>query len=114
MFCVELDVKPSEVHGYGLFAKEKIKKGTVIWKSVKKFEKRVNENFYYTLNEVQKNFTDIYFPHYRCKLHIFCDYSIFLNHSNSPNVKNVNADSVEAIKDIEKGTELFGNYSELH
>lgn len=114
MLSVELKIEPSKIHGYGLFATKDIKKGDEIWCGVKGFEKKINENYYYTLNNVQKKFVNVYFPHHNEKLHIFCDYSIFLNHSDDPNVKNISTKKVIAIKDIKRGEELVGNYDELH
>jgi SET domain-containing protein len=42
------------------------------------------------------------------------DISLFLNHSDTPNIKSINdGDYFEAIKDIKAGEELFVDYGEI-
>jgi SET domain-containing protein len=113
MFCVEVNVKPSKIHGYGVFVKKSIKKGTIVWKRVKKFDKKINENHYYSLNKTQKKIANHFFPDDKNKMEIFCDYSIFLNHSSDSNITNIDKDTVIALKTIKAGEELLGNYDEL-
>jgi SET domain-containing protein len=113
MFCIEVEIKPSKIHGYGVFAKHDIPKGTIIWKRVKKFDRKINKKYYYNLKETQKKIVDHFFPDYKNKIEIFCDYSIFLNHSSEANITNLNENTVISLKDIEAGEELLGNYDEL-
>jgi SET domain-containing protein len=114
-------LKPSSVHGIGVFAIRDIPKGC---KDI--FSKNVGEWIKLPIAEVEKlpahsrslietyclyDETDYYVPDYGFKL---MDMVNYLNHSSDPNIISVNdGEYFEALKDIPAGAELFVNYGEI-
>ena len=114
-------LKPSAVHGIGVFAIADIPKGCRTM-----FSKNVGEWIKLPIAEVEKLpehsrslvetyclFDDehYYVPDYGFKL---MDLVNYLNHSSSPNVGSVNdGEYFEALSDIPAGAELFINYEEV-
>ena len=111
-------IKPSPLHGIGVFAIRDIPKGT---KNI--FSQGVGEWIKLTLAEVEslpKNTRDLvenhclfdeqfYFvPDYGFKL---VDLVIYLNHSDTPNIISINeGEYFETITDIKEGEELLVDY----
>jgi SET domain-containing protein len=114
-------LKPSTVHGIGVFAIRDIPKGC---KDI--FSKNVGEWIKLPIVEVEKlpehsrlmietycvyDEQDYYVPDYGFKV---VDMVNYLNHSSDPNVISVNdGEYFEAIKDISAGSELFVNYGTI-
>ncbi|MET0461787.1 MAG: SET domain-containing protein [Chitinophagaceae bacterium] len=114
-------LKPSTVHGIGVFAIRDIPKGC---KDI--FSRNIGEWIKLPIVEVDKlpahsrmmietycvyDETDYYVPDYGFKV---VDMVNYLNHSSDPNVISVNdGEFFEAIKDIPEGTELFVNYGTI-
>lgn len=114
-------LKPSPVHGIGVFALCDIPKGCR-----EMFSKNIGEWIKVPIGEVER------LPqHSRQLIETYClydeeyyfvpDYGFkvmdlvnYLNHSSSPNIKSVNhGESFEAMEDIPVGTELLVNYEEI-
>ena len=114
-------IKPSPLHGIGVFAIRDIPKGT---KNI--FSKGVGEWITLTIAEVEalpKHSRDLvenhclfdeqyyYVPDYGFKL---VDLVIYLNHSDAPNVVSINeGEYFEAITDIKEGEELLVDYGTI-
>ena len=114
-------LKPSAVHGIGVFAIADIPKGC---RDI--FSKNVGNWIKLPIAEVEKlpahsrslietyclfDDEDYYVPDYGFKL---IDLVNYLNHSSSPNVISVNdGEYFEALTDIPAGTELFINYEDV-
>jgi len=114
-------IKPSPLHGIGVFAIRDIPKGT---RTI--FSQGVGEWIKLTISEVEalpKHSKDLvenhclfdedfyYVPDYGFKL---VDLVIYLNHSDSPNVVSINdGEYFEAIIDIKAGVELLVDYGTL-
>ncbi|MCG2617823.1 SET domain-containing protein [Terrimonas sp. NA20] len=114
-------LKPSAVHGIGVFAIRDIPKGC---KDI--FSKNVGEWIKLPIAEVEKlpdhsrlmietycvyDEQDYYVPDYGFKV---VDMVNYLNHSSDPNLIPVNdGEYFEAIKDIPAGSELFVNYGTI-
>lgn len=93
----KLQVKNSPLHGKGLFAKEAIKKGTVLGTCKTKPTKKVGM---YTLWLDDDTRVDV-----TCKLK-------YINHSKKTNVRYYDDLSVVAIKNIKAGEELLHDYGD--
>ena len=109
MLVVETYIAESPGMGFGLFSKNPIKEGDVIWEFVEGFDTKVHESGYSLLNDVQKAFVDKYFwkeEDYYCSS---CDYSNFQNHSYSPNSIPL-GDKMVAARDIGANEEILVNY----
>jgi SET domain-containing protein len=111
-------LKPSPVHGIGVFAIASIPRGFR-----KIFSNNVGEWIRVPIKEVEKlpdhsrdlietyclfDDNDSFVPDYGFKV---MDLVNYLNHSSSPNVVSRNdGEYFEALRDIEKGEELFVDY----
>jgi SET domain-containing protein len=114
-------IKPSPLHGIGVFAIRDIPKGTR-----NLFSQGVGEWIKLTIAEVEalpKHSRDLvenhclfdedyyYVPDYGFKL---VDLVVYLNHSDTPNVISINeGEFFEAIRDITAGEELLLDYGTI-
>jgi SET domain-containing protein len=114
-------LKPSPVHGIGVFAIRDIPKGC---KDI--FSKNVGEWIKLPISDVEKlpeysrqmietycvyDEQDYYVPDYGFKV---VDMVNYLNHSSDPNLISVNdGEYFEAVRDIPAGSELFVNYGTI-
>ena len=114
-------LRPSTVHGIGVFALRDIPKGckTLFSKNVGNWIK-VPISDIEKLPEASRNLvetyclydeTDYYLPDYGFKV---MDLVNYLNHSATPNVISVNdGEYFESLRDIAEGEELFVNYGHI-
>jgi SET domain-containing protein len=121
MLTIKASVKPSKVHGLGLFADEKIPKGTVIWKFNPRFDIYFEQNEVEHMPKQQREFIMRYAPlSVVSKKYVFSiDDSRFMNHSSI----NQNMDVVDvegepekvaiANRDIKEGEELLTDYRQF-
>lgn len=109
-------VKHSPVHGYGVFARKDIKKGTRILEYT---GERISHD------EADERYNDADSEHAHIVLFAVDDDTVidggvggsdarFVNHACKPNCEAINDDGrifIESIKKIKKGKELFYDYS---
>lgn|GEM_PF-6707766 len=114
---VYVRLAPSAIHGVGLVAIARIKKGTRIFyddSEIVWFEKRIIEGQGLT-EQVVKLYKDFCIPkdgHYGCPKNFnLITPSWYLNHSDNPNAYSDDEYSFFALRDIEKGEELTQDYS---
>ena len=113
MMRVATEVKQSGVcEGLGLFAKEHVKAGTVIWSFVEGFDVKVHVSKLDDLLFVQKLYVEKYFWREGDYLYTSCDNSVFQNHSSNPNSGTAGDDMV-SLRDILPGEEILVNYSQF-
>ena len=115
-------LKPSVVHGIGVFAIQDIPKGyrKIFSKPKKDWIKisrsKINKLPSHTI-ELVENYclfddNNYYVPDYGLKI---VDLVIFLNHSESPNIISIDeGDYFEAIRDIKAGEELLIDYQKFY
>jgi SET domain-containing protein len=114
-------IKPSPLHGIGVFAIRDIPKGTKNifsegfgdWIQVSKEEVDALPKHSRDLIENHCLFDDNYYliPEYGFKL---VDLVIYLNHSDTPNVISLNeGEQFEALVDIKEGQELLVDYGTI-
>jgi SET domain-containing protein len=121
MLTVKTIVKNSDIEGLGLFAAEKITKGTTVWKFDARFDLYFELADVEKMEPLQKDLVVRYAPlSSNSKKYVYSiDDSRFMNHSS---IKN-NVDNVDmpgepekvsvANRDIEKGEEILANYREF-
>jgi SET domain-containing protein len=109
MLLIETYIAESPGKGLGVFSKNPIKKGDVIWEFVEGFDIRVHESGYSLLNDVQKAYVDRYFWKEEDYYYSSCDYSNFQNHSYTPNSIPL-GDKMVASRNIEENEEILVNY----
>lgn len=117
MLYVKTEIRPSPIHGVGLFAMQMIPKGALIWKFDSGIDILVSKEKYSSLSEIGKEFLDHY-GYWSMEMDAYvcaADNHRFTNHSNNPNVGTVNAgpgnDGQDiALRDIESGEEITVDY----
>ena len=116
-----ITLKPSGVHGIGVFAACDIPKGyktlfsrntggwiLLSFAEAEKLPPQAKEHIetYYLYD--QENY---FIPDHGCKI---LDMANYLNHSNNPNIVSVNeGEYFETLRDIKQGEELFVDYGEI-
>ncbi len=123
MILVKSKLDKSSVHGIGLFAKEFIAKGTLVWKFDERFELVLSKEELAKLSPAAKEqFLNYAYISKKTGRYILCfDDSRFFNHSLSANVKcevPENPDSDDdlvcfATRDINLDEELTCDYREF-
>ena len=114
MLIVDHNVRPSEIHGLGVFAKEPIKAGTVVWRFDPMFDVELPEEFVSTLASEDLE-TVLHHAEYMPDKRVFRlgnDADIFMNHSNRPSLVD-RGDEMVAARDLRAGEELTCDYCEV-
>jgi len=117
MILVKTKLRPSPVHGIGVFADEFIPKGTPVWKFVRGFDSEFPPEFPTTLSiPAREQFLNYAYISKETGNYILCaDDTRFFNHSETPNVINVPSSEQEgldiAAHDIHPGEEILYNYN---
>jgi SET domain-containing protein len=121
MLTVKTIVRTSEIEGLGLFAAEKIPKGTAVWVYDPRFDISFEPEEVKKFDQLKQTLINRYaYFSPESKKYIYCiDDSRFMNHS----AKNPNLDIVHipgeietraiANRDIELGEEITVNYREI-
>lgn len=111
MLLVSTYVARSKIEGNGLFAREFIPKGTLVWEFNPKFDREFTEEDLNNLPEIAKDFVKKY--SYKDQVTgnyiLSSDNAKFMNHSSNPNIDINN----KASKDIYPGEEITCNYLEF-
>ncbi len=115
MLCVKTKVLPSKIHGLGLFADQKILKGTIVWRFVKGFDVKIKKKRLITLPKIAQEIIlrYCYFDGKKEEYIICLDDARFFNHSEKPNLDETHPINTIARRDISKGEELTINYYEF-
>lgn len=111
MFTVSTYIDKTENKGFGVFAKEYISKDTIIWEFIEGLDIKIHKDNLEKLNNVQKNFVDIYFWKEGDYYYSSCDHSVFQNHCSTPNSTTSGSLYMVATKDIGIGEEITVDYS---
>ena len=118
MLLVKTKVKPSKIHGLGLFADQFISKGMEIWRFTPGFDQKFTGEQLLALPGLAQIFMYKYcWRSKKSNLYISStDDDKFFNHSNTPNCLSEYRDDEEevvtvALVDIQEGEELLDNYN---
>ena len=120
MLLVKTTLRPSEVHGLGLFADEFIPKGTVIWRFDGRVDSRYDESQLAALpTEEQERLLNFCYVNPVTLLYVYCgDGARYINHSEQPNTDDLGFEEGEfegegvtiAARDIQPGEEILSDY----
>ena len=114
MLLIETRLKRSRIHGIGLFADKRIRKGTKIWRYSKDIDLVLSpKNLQHLAEPSRKQITAYIYKDIITKQIVLCgDDARYFNHSNTPNVIDVPGDPYLCIakRNIRKGEELTHNY----
>ena len=114
MLLVKTKLKPSGVHGLGVFAAEFIPKGTRVWEFREGFDSRLSEEFVASLPEPAQSTLRHYSALWGGGYVVSADDARFLNQSETPNLKTfAEPDMDVALRDIQIGEELLEDYREF-
>ncbi len=119
MLLIRTYLAKSRIHGIGVFAREKIPKGTKIWKFIPGLDVKIGKEILGKLPQPARE----QIIHYSYINKVTGEYVLpadndrFTNHSENPNTTNIGfgADEGEtyAARDIEEGEEITTNYKEI-
>lgn len=116
MIVVKTKLDKSLISGIGLFANQDILKGDLIWKMTSISVLRIAPERYEELSQIEKEFiknTDYYWMDEHGNYLIPIDDSRFTNHSNDPNIIEIDENVCVASRDIKQGEELTIDYKTL-
>ena len=114
MMLVETELRPSPIHGTGVFLLQPVSKGDLIWRFDARIDRVYTEAEIATLPEHMQRFLRTYSTwHQATELWVFCgDNGRHFNHSDEPTtVSNAIAFGEDrAAADLPAGTELTSDY----
>ena len=119
MLRVPTHLRPSSIHGIGVFAAERIPAGAEVWRFSPGFDLDLDP---LVVEDLPRHLQD-WFAHFGYvdfhldRLIVCLDDARFINHSSSPNLhSDYSADRYGpdfAVRDIEAGEELTADYAEF-
>jgi SET domain-containing protein len=114
---VETELRPSPIHGIGVFLAEPVKAGQVIWRFDSRIDRIYSEAEVATLPARMQNFIRTYSTwHEGLRLWILCgDNGRHFNHSNMPNTisEGIGFGDDVAMHDLPAGAELTSDYATI-
>lgn len=120
MLKVKTYIKESSIPnaGMGLFAKEFIPAGTIIWQYDPNIDREYKENEFSSLTGTNKEFVTTYSFRFDDKYYLCVDNARFFNHSDQPNCHSTDFRAeclgfTRALRDIATGEELTDDYSKF-
>ena len=123
MYLTKIEKKVSTISSHGVFALEKIQKGTIVWKYDKNHDKAITVSEYNSLDEKEKEtLTHVAYLSATSGMYIYPpenDPARFTNHSTSNNLTVIVDTNISeepyfvANRDIDVGEEITNNYMEF-
>ncbi len=117
MMMVETELKPSAIHGLGVFLLAPLRRGELIWRFDARIDRVYTPDEMATLPEHLQRYLKFYSTwHEQTGLYVLCgDNGRYFNHSDAPNtVSNaISFGEDHAARDLEAGEELTSNYSHI-
>ena len=116
MLLIKTQVRPSKIHGLGLFADAFIRKGTRTWIFLDGFDLRLPVSILDKLSDPARDqlLKYSYFDPTRDVYELCSDDARFFNHSDTPNTRSTQFETGEeadvATRDINAGEELTCDY----
>lgn len=115
MLIVPTYLEKSPIHGFGVFAKEFIPKGTKVWEFNPIFDIVLSEEEFAALPASSKEEIEIhlYQPDEGGELYYESTMGKYMNHSRAPNVDFSEVGKGWAMRDIEAGEEMTCDYRDF-
>lgn len=114
MLLVRVYLDRSAIEGIGVFAREPIPAGTVVWQLDPRYDRLIPVEQWEAETGVLKDYLDRYsYPHRADPRFIVFegDDARYMNHSDRPNCDVSGGDRTLAMRDIEAGEELTCDYN---
>lgn len=114
MLMIETELRPSAIHGIGVFLLEDVRKGDLIWRFDSRIDRVFHDCEFEAMPERLRSFLETYSTyHGELGLWVLCgDNGRHFNHSDTPNTRSLGVafgDDVAAA-DLKAGTELTTDY----
>jgi len=117
MMLVDTELRPSPIHGTGVFLLEPVKAGQVIWQFDSRIDRIYSETEVLSLPPRMQRFIETYSTwHEGLGLWILCgDNGRHFNHSDTPNTVShgIGFGDDAALRDLPAGTELTSDYTTI-
>jgi SET domain-containing protein len=117
MMMVETEIKPSAIHGLGVFLKEPVKKGGLIWRFDSRIDRVYTPEEVASLPEHMQRYLRTYSTwHAGIGVYVLCgDNGRFFNHSDRPSTVSdaISFGEDRAIRDLAAGEELTSDYATI-
>ena len=117
MLLVDTYLDKSAIQGIGVFARNRIAKGTLVWKLDARFDRRIPVDTYESQSGSVKSYLDRYsYPDRRDPGFIVfeADDARYMNHDEDPNCDVSSPEETYALRDIAAGEELTCNYGDFY
>ena len=114
MLLIDTYLDKSPIQGMGVFAKNAISKGAVIWRLDERFDRLIEVGVYESMTGPVKNYLDRYCYPRRSdpRFIVFeADDARYMNHADDPNFGFLSESEAAALRDIAAGEELTCDYS---
>ena len=117
MMMVETEIKPSSIHGLGVFLAQPVKKGDLIWRFDSRIDRIYAPEEIASLPEHVQRYLKTYSTwHAGVGVYVLCgDNGRYFNHSTTPStVSNAIAFGEDhAVRDLAEGEELTSDYATI-
>jgi SET domain-containing protein len=117
MMMVETELRPSSIHGTGVFLVAPVRKGDLIWRFDSRIDRVYSEDELASLPEHVQRYLRTYSTwHEQTRLYVLCgDNGRFFNHSDTPStVSNaISFGEDHAARDLAAGEELTSDYATI-
>jgi SET domain-containing protein len=117
MMMVETELRPSSIHGTGVFLVTPVRKGDLIWRFDSRIDRVYSEAELASLPEHVQRYLRTYSTwHEQARLYVLCgDNGRFFNHSDTPStVSNaISFGEDHAARDLAAGEELTSDYATI-
>jgi SET domain-containing protein len=113
VLLIDVYLKKSEIEGLGVFARQPVAKGEVMWEFHPDFDRAVPRDVYERTSGPMRNWLDRYgYPSIGDHDTIIfeLDDARYMNHSGEPNMVFVDANKAVAMRDIAADEELTCDY----
>ena len=114
MLLFDTELRPSDIHGTGVFLLEPVRKGEVIWRFDSRIDRVYSPAEVASLPERTQRFLNVYSTwNEACQLWVLCgDNGRHFNHSDTPNTisDGIAFGQDIAAMDLPAGTELTSDY----
>jgi hypothetical protein len=112
MLLVKTYLDRSPIHGLGVYAAERIRKGTKIWRFVEGFDRCYTPKQFARLPKEARDFLKSYAYRVDGEILFTVDNDHYINHSDEPNTYLHNGYAIAKV-DIPKGREITNDYREF-
>ena len=114
MLLIDTYLDKSPIQGMGVFAKNAISKGAVIWRLDERFDRLIEVGVYESMAGPVKDYLDRYCYPRRSdpRFIVFeADDARYMNHADDPNFGFLSESEAAALRDIAAGEELTCDYN---